>query len=145
MGPQINQKKGFTKMKLKTLMIIKAVVCLSFGSLLLLVPGFTYSIFGTSLNDGGTFAAREYGAALIGALLLTWYARNTGESQARRAIILDLFVYDAIGFVVTLIAQLSGLFNPLGWFIVALYLFLAVGFGYFWFARPVPAPEPDTA
>jgi hypothetical protein len=97
------------------------------------------------LHHTGTFAVREYGAALIGALLLNWYARNAGESQARRAIILDLFVYDAIGFVVTLIAQLSGLFNLLGWAIVAIYLFFAVGYGYFWFARPVPAPQPTTA
>ncbi len=127
-------------MKLKTLMIIKAVVCLSLGSLLLLVPEFTYSIFGASVNDAGAFAGREYGAALIGTLLLTWYARDAGESQARRAIILDLFVYDAIGVVVTLIAQFTGLFSPLGWFIVAIYLFFAVGYGYFWFARPVSSP-----
>lgn len=125
-------------MKLKTLMVIKAVVCLALGSLLLLAPGFTYSIFGTSLNDGGTFAAREYGAALIGTLCLTWYARDAAQSQARRAIILHLFIYDAIGALVTLIAQLSGLFNALGWSIVVLYLFFAVGYGYFWFAKPVP-------
>ena len=123
-------------MSLKTLMIIKAVVCLSLGSLILIAPDFTYGIFGTTLNDGGTFAAREYGAALIGALCLTWYARNSGESQARRAIILDLFVYDAIGFVVTLIAQLSGVFNWLGWGIAVIYLFFAAGFGYFWFKKP---------
>ena len=122
-------------MKLSTLMIIKAVVCLSLGCLILFVPGFTYGIFGASLNDGGTFAAREYGASLIGGFLLTWYARNAEHSRARRAIILDLFVYDAIGFVVTLIAQIGGLFNLLGWLIVVLYLALAVGFGYFWFAQ----------
>ena len=132
-------------MKLNTLMIIKAVVCLTLGILLLLAPGFTYSIFGTSLNDGGTFAAREYGSALIGTLLLTWFARNAAESQARRAIILDLFIYDAIACVVTLIAQLSGLFNLLGWFIFAIYLFFAAGYGYFWFAQPAPAPQPGTA
>ena len=123
-------------MKLKTLMMIKAAVCLSLGSLLLLAPGFTYSIFGASLNDGGAFAAREYGAAMIGTLFMTWLAREAGASDARRAIILNLFIYDAIGVVVTLIAQLGGLFNPLGWGIVAIYLFFAVGYGYHWFARP---------
>jgi hypothetical protein len=132
-------------MNLKTLMIIKAVICLSLGSLLLFAPGFTYSIFGATLNDAGVFAGREYGAALIGTLLLTWYARNAGESQARRAIILDLFIYDAIGAVITLIAQLSGLFNPLGWAIFVLYLLLAIGFGYFWFVKPAPITQPGTA
>jgi hypothetical protein len=128
-------------MSLKTLMIIKAVICITFGCLLLLVPGFTYSLFGASLNDAGVFAAREYGAALIGALFLTWYARNAVESQARRAIILDLFIYDAIGVVITLVALFSGLFNPLGWALLAIYLFFAVGYGYFWFAKPPVQPS----
>src|SRR4030043_861855 len=124
-------------MSLKTLMIIKAVVCLTLGAILLLVPNFLYSFFGTTLNDAGVFAAREYGAALIGTLFLTWYARNAAESQARRAIILDLFIYDAIGVVITLIAVLTGVMNPLGWAVFALYLLLAIGFGYFWFVKPV--------
>jgi hypothetical protein len=123
-------------MKLKTLMIIKAVVCITLGALLLVVPGFVYSIFGASVNDGGAYAGREYGAALLGMFLLTWYARDAGESQGRRAIILHLFVYDALGVVITLIAQISGLFNALGWSVVALYLFFAVGYGYYWFAQP---------
>lgn len=129
-------------MSLKTLLSIKAVVCLFFGVLLLASPVFTYSIFGADVNAGGAFAGREYGASLIGAMLLTWYARNAAESRARRAIVLDLFVYDGIGAVVTLIAQLNGLFNPLGWAVVALYLFLAIAFGYFWFAKPAPVMQP---
>ena len=128
-------------MNLKTLMIIKAIVCLSLGGLLLLAPSFGFSLFGASVTDYGTFPAREYGAALIGTLLLTWFARNAEESQARRAIILDLFIYDAIGVVITLIAQFSGVFNLLGWGIVAIYLFFAIGFGYFWFAKPVPSVQ----
>lgn len=125
-------------MSLKTLMIIKAVVCLTLGVILLLVPNFLYSFFDASLNDAGVFAAREYGAALIGTFLLTWYARNAAESQSRRAIILNLFIYDAIGVVITLIATLTGVLNWLGWAVVVLYLFFAVGYGYFWFKKPPP-------
>jgi len=125
-------------MKFQTLMIIKAVVCLTLGVLILLVPGFVYSLFGTSLNPGGTFAAREYGASLIGNLMVTWFARNAVESESRRAIILGLCVYDAIGFVVSLLATISGLLNPLGWSVVVLYLFFAVGYGYFLVKSPQP-------
>jgi hypothetical protein len=133
------------KMSLKTLLVIKALVCLFFGVLLLASPVFTYSIFGANVNDGGAFAGREYGAALIGTLLLTWYARNASDSRARRAIVLDLFIYDGIGAVVTLIAQLNGLFNALGWAVVALYFFLAIAFGYFWFAKPAAVAQPAEA
>ena len=118
-------------MKFKTLMIIKAVVCLSLGVPILLVPDFVYGIFGVTLAGGSVYAAREYGASLIGNMLLTWYGRHAHESKARHATILALFVYDAIGFIVTLLAVLSGDLNMLAWMVVALYLFLAVAFGYF--------------
>jgi len=117
--------------KFRALMIIKAVVCLALGVPILLAPVFLYSLFGATLNPGGVFAAREYGASLIGNLMLTWFARNAIESELRKAIALALCVYDAIGFVVTLIAQLSGVLGPLGWFAAAIYLFFAIGFGYF--------------
>jgi hypothetical protein len=122
-------------MKFKTLMIIKAAVCLILGLPILFAPVSLYSLFGISLNLGGVFAAREYGASLIGNLMITWFARKANESEARRAIILGLCVYDAVGFVVTLIAQLSGVLGPLGWFAGAIYLFFALAFGYFLLPR----------
>lgn len=126
-------------MKLKTMMIIKAAVCLGFGLLLLILPVGLYQFMGASLTGGGVFAAREYGAALIGTLLLTWFARNAGESEARRAIILDLFIYDLLGFVITTYYVLTGLMNWMGWGVVAVYLFFTIGYGYFWFAGKSPA------
>jgi hypothetical protein len=44
-----------------------------------------------------------------------------------------------IGFVVALIGQLSGLVNALGWLTVALYFFLAIGFGYHALKKPKTA------
>lgn len=117
-------------MKFKTVMIIKAIICLGFGPLLLFVPGWLLNLLGTSFGPGAALTAREYGAALIGNLLLTWLARNAEESIARRAIIWNLFVYDAIALVATLIIQLSGGLNLLGWGIVVVYLFFTLGFGY---------------
>jgi hypothetical protein len=118
-------------MKFKTLMVIKAVVCLGFGPLLLFVPGPLLTLLGSSFGPGAAITAREYGAALLGNLMLTWFARNAEISVARRAIVLDLFVYDAIAFVAVLLIQLSGGLNLLGWGIVAIYLFFTLGFGYF--------------
>jgi hypothetical protein len=50
-------------------------------------------------------------------------------------------VYDAIGFIVTLIAIIAGALNPLAWMIVVLYLVLALGFGYFLIPKRNPLPE----
>jgi hypothetical protein len=44
--------------------------------------------------------------------MATWFARKATKSEARRAIILGLCVYEAIGFVITLIAQITGMLGP---------------------------------
>ena len=98
--------------------------------------GSTYGDLGRPVGFWGVFMARLYGASLIGNLLLTWFAKNDSGSEAQRASVLGLFVYDAIGFIVALMAVLAGIMNPLGWVIVGLLLFLALGFGYFQFAKP---------
>jgi len=117
-------------MSFKNLLILKAIVCLVFAILFLFVPIWMFELFGVSLGEGGTFPAREYGAALAGTMMLAWFAREIAASEARRPILLHLLVYDAIGFIVTLIYILNGVLNPLGWGPAAIYLFFTVGSGY---------------
>lgn len=128
-------------MTFKTLMVIKAVVCLVFGVLLVLVPGQLLKLLGATLGAGGMLTSREYGSCLLGNLMLCWFARNAERSPVRRAIILHLFVYDAVALIATLIAQLSGVMNTLGWSIVAVYFFFAAGFGYLLIQRERETPE----
>jgi hypothetical protein len=123
-------------MKLSTLMTIKAAVCLVFGIMLLFVPSFLMSILGVKLDAGGELMARLYAASLFGNLILTRQARKDTGSLTLRASILGLFVYDAIGLIVALIAVVAGVMNVLGWAIVAVYLLLTIGFGYFQFLKP---------
>jgi hypothetical protein len=77
-------------------------------------------------------------AAFIGFSVLTWLARNASDSDARRAIVLALIVSDGIGFIAALMAQLADVVNSLGWSTVAIYLLLALGFGYFQFVKQEP-------
>src|SRR4030067_869005 len=123
-------------MKFETLMVIKAIVCLVFGIAMLVFPAALFSIFGVDLGTGGNFPAREYGSALFGILMLTWFARKVPESAASTAIILALFIYDALGFVVTIIARAEGVLNALGWLVAVIYLFFTVGFGSFLMTKP---------
>lgn len=117
-------------MTFRTLLIAKAVVCIAFGLLLLLVPVTLLRVLGAELGPAGMFTAREYGAALIGALFLMWYAKDVQDSDARLSILLYLLIYDAIGVIITVPAVLSGVLNGLGWGIVLVYLFFALGAGY---------------
>ena len=123
-------------MKLRGLLILKALVSLFFGILLLGIPAKLGSILGLELSSHGIFMAREYGGALIGIFFLCWFSRNSEGSKALNAIILFGFVYDLVNLVVALTATLSGTMNSLGWGIVAVYLLFALGFGYFLFLKP---------
>ena len=123
-------------MKLSTLMVVKAIVCLGFGILLVAIPGLLMSLYGVTLDEGGILMARLYGASLLGNLMLTWLSRNDPGSEALRAAVLGLFVYDAVGLIVALVAVLSGVMNALGWSVVAIYLLFTVGYGYFQFVKP---------
>lgn len=118
-------------MKFRTLMTVKAVVCLGFGPVLLFFPAWILGLMGAAYCTGAALTAREYGATLVGNLLLTWLGRGVEKGVARTAIVWDLFVYDAIGLVATLVLVVTSVLNPLGWGIVAVYLFFTAGFGYF--------------
>ena len=124
-------------MSFRNLMVIKALVCLVFGILLIAIPDILLSIFGATLSDGGIFTAREYASSLFGNLFLCWFAKNAVESDARRAIIIALFVYDLIAFIMTTITVISDVLNPLAWSIVFVYFFFTLGFGYFLITPPV--------
>jgi hypothetical protein len=113
-------------MTFRTLLIAKALVCLLFGLFLLAAPGVLFGLLGGTLSAAGMFAAREYGAALIGTLLLTWFAKNVAALDARRAILIYLLVYDAIGVIITIGAVLSKVLNALGWGVVVVYLLFTV-------------------
>ena len=125
-------------MKLSVLMVVNAIVAVVFGLGFVLAPGQAASLYSPEAGVPEVGAVLElvaqlFGTALLAFAVLTWVARNAPDSEARQAILLALFVGDAVGFVVSLIAQLGGVVNALGWSTVAIYLLLAIGFGYFRF------------
>jgi RsiW-degrading membrane proteinase PrsW (M82 family) len=76
-----------------------------------------------------------FGAALIGFAFLSWYARNSSDCDALKAIILAFFIGDIIGFIIALIGQIGNVVNDLGWSTVIIYFLLALGFAYFQFKK----------
>lgn len=123
-------------MKLHTVMVINAIAGIVFGLGFIVVPAQTLSLYGHAPTAILSYMAQLLGTALLSFGLLTWAARNSHDSEARRAILLALAVGYTIGFVLALIAQIRGVENFLGWSTVATYLLLALAFGYFRFAKP---------
>jgi hypothetical protein len=131
-------------MRLGTLMLVKSVICLVFGGIFVLAPAALLAVYGVKNEDSSLiFMTRLYGAAFIVLGVLLWFARNDPGSDALRAIVLAVLVGDGVGFVVSLMGQLDNVMNGLGWSVVALYLLLTVGFGY-WYLQLVK-PSPRTA
>jgi hypothetical protein len=126
-------------MKLKTLMIINTIVAIVFGVTFVIAPAQVYSLYGITADEHLIYMGRLFGSALIGFALLTWLARNTTDSDAQWAIIYALFTADCVGFIVSLIGQISNVVNGFGWSTVVIYLLLALGFGYFLFIKIAPS------
>jgi hypothetical protein len=125
-------------MKLSLFYSLKALISVGFGILYAAVPAWTMSIYGVTLDPAGSFMARFLGASLIGIGLICWTYRNASFKTVQN-ILLSLFLADSIGFVIALMLQLSGAINPLGWMIVAIWGFFALGNGYYRFMKPAPA------
>jgi hypothetical protein len=122
-------------MNISLLMIINTIIAAIFGIAFVLFPGQTLALYGVSTDAAFRLVAELFGAALVGYAVLTWSARKAAASEARNAIVLALFVTDGLGFILSLVGQLQGIPNALGWLDVVIYLLLALGFAYFRFSR----------
>jgi hypothetical protein len=122
-------------MKFKTIMVIKAIVCLAIFPIMLFIPEQFFTLGGVTFGVGAAYLARLYGATLVGNMLLCWFGRNAEKGPVRQAIVLDLFFYDLIGFIAVLIFYFNGTLNLAGLGVGFIYLLLAVGFGFFLFPK----------
>ncbi|MGD8406240.1 MAG: hypothetical protein PVJ21_21470 [Anaerolineales bacterium] len=123
-------------MKFSTFMMIYAVVSAVFGLGFVLMPGQLLPIYGVEPDAALRLIGQFFGAALLSLALLAWLARNLRNTEARRAIVLALLVGETLGFIFALIGQINGIFNVMGWSVVVVYLFFALGLAYFQFSKP---------
>lgn len=122
-------------MKLNTLFVFNSILSILFGLGFTLMPATVSDFYGTELTPAGLFVGQLFGLSLIGFAVLTWLSRAVTDTAARQAIITALFISNLIGVVISIINQLAGVVNALGWTTVAIYVLLALGFGYFRFVK----------
>jgi hypothetical protein len=112
-------------MRIRHLFSVTAILMIGFGLGFLLIPVPLFNIYGVQLTASGVMLAHVSGAA-VGALgTLAWGARALEESRSQRVALAALAVFFILKSTVTLLAQLSGVFNALGWSILALDVPLA--------------------
>ncbi len=123
-------------MKLKILFVITAVLGIVFGLGFFLIPTQVVSMFGVTPSEAHQHMTRNFGSALVAIGAMSWAAREATDSKARRAIILANFIYFTLGSISLLMFLPKGGANINGWFTLAFHLPLALGFGYYLFAKP---------
>lgn len=122
-------------MKLRTFLMIVAVIALVYSIGLLLMPVFMETSYGTETSASVVLSDRFFGATLLSLSVITWLARDlTGASV--RPIITGSLIGNAVGFVVSLMGTLGGVMNASGWSAVVIYLVFVLGFAYFQFMAP---------
>ncbi len=129
-------------MKLRNLFALNTIVALVFAAGLLFAPKTLLDLFGLNVGAGVSNSAKInlvtqlLGAALIVPGMISWLGRDMTDSGARRSIALSLFVFDIIGFLVSLfVGMLPKVMATTGWSIVGLFLILALGYAYFLFMK----------
>lgn len=124
-------------MNLRNLFLLDSVVAFLFALATLLGPSTVLKFFGLSTGNTEQLLAQIIGAALVGFGLLGWFAKDFADMRARDGAVLSLFLFSAIGFVVTLLAELSNVTRAGSvWIIVVIFLFFTLGYGYFQFVGP---------
>ncbi|MFO7617120.1 MAG: hypothetical protein R6V75_07700 [Bacteroidales bacterium] len=125
-------------MKINWWLIAKAFVEAVFGVGFVLFPVKLALLFGLNLDSGGALMAQLFGTMFIfGSILLLLGQRVLAVGQAGKVLVTAIVISNAIGFVITLMASLSGVWNALGWLPVGLFLVFGSGFAYFLFARKI--------
>jgi len=117
-------------MELKSLLLLSAILGIALGLGFFFAPSAVMSTFGVSASEAHQHTARNFGSAVIGLAVISWFAREATDSIARRAIVLGLFMYFVFGSISILSFQLQGNANSNGWIIIVLHVLLALGFGY---------------
>lgn len=127
-------------MGVRTLFTINIPISALFGVTCVFAPSRLLSLYGVDLTPAGRSMTQLAGAAFLAFCYLAYIARSSSSTDFVNALAVGLCIQDLIGAAVSLIAQVSGAFNPLGWSTVVIYLALGLGYGYFGILRPEVAP-----
>jgi hypothetical protein len=127
--------KGVYAMTVKTFFAIIAVLALVHGVGFVLVPEQVAASYGMATSAATLLMARLFGAALVGLALIFWFARD-GSSESMRGVFIATIVGNTVGLIVVIAGTTAGTLNSMGWVAALIYLFGAVGSGYFVMARP---------
>ena len=132
-------------MQLRHIFTANCVYAFFFGAGFTFFPTTFSSLVGFDTPGDASLIARVLGIFVIGTGLITLFARDSSESDARRAIVLSLFIlYISLILYKVLLHTLFGIsFNVVFGIIYIIHVGLVMGYGYFLFGSPSPERNAD--
>jgi hypothetical protein len=124
-------------MGVRHVFILNCIYAFIFGVGFVLLPAVFCSLVGFDTPGDAVLIARVLGIFVMGTGLLTFFARNAPESEARRAIILTLFLlYILLIVYKVLLHFVFGIgFNFIFGIIYVIHFGLVAAYGSFLFSR----------
>jgi hypothetical protein len=95
------------------------------------VPEQVAASYGLVSSPSSVLTARLFGGALLAWGAILWAARTFRDESAVRAVLMATGVAEVVSLFVVIAGTLAGTMNTMGWVAVLIYLFGAVGCGYF--------------
>jgi hypothetical protein len=123
-------------MKLRHLFAINIFFAVFFGGSCTLFPYFVFSLYQLVPYEAAIWVTRLAGGSILGFATLMWFGMRSTSVDCRKAIAYALLIQDSIGFVASIMFQLTGHVNTFGWFSLGLYGVLALAYTWFLLIRP---------
>ena len=117
-------------MKYKTLFVADAIVLLLVGLAYLFIPGQHLELYDATLQPPGVAVGRFYGASVLAIAWMMWKARESEPSETINGLMQGNILFFTLSAAISLLGQIQGTFNPMGWSTVALSMFFAAWFTY---------------
>jgi len=122
-------------MKLRNLYLLNTVVSLGFALGFFVMSSFLLELFGMDVSPATQTLAQLVAVELVAGGVTTLLARDVTDAKATGAINTGNFLAGVIGTIIALRATLNGVMGGFGYVVTAVYLFIAVAFGYFQFVK----------
>jgi hypothetical protein len=121
-------------MKLKTILVLNAMVGACSGLTAILLGEKVLSMYGVDSNPSAVLMGQYSALGTLAMASVAWFARNIEDMKAQRAIILSFLITSVLGVIISLSGIISGVMKK-GWITVGIYLIFAIGYGYFQFFK----------
>jgi hypothetical protein len=116
-------------MKLRSFLILNAIMFIPFGIGMLTMPSFIFPMVGVDLDADGLVMASTVGSMLLSFGIICFFARNEDlGAGGMKAILTGNLVFHTIDSFLTGKGALTEVMNPMGFMFSSMHLVIAVGF-----------------